>query len=76
MLWYITDNKIECGLPFFAMTSSLHLLGLQLMEFQFAQVKNFSTKPLDVSPPPFHTGATMVELSAYLKRAGVEPSLI
>ena len=47
------------------MTSSLHLLGLQLMELQFAQVKNFSTKPLDVSLPPFHTGATMDESSAY-----------
>ena len=62
--------------PFFFMTSSFHLLGLQLMELQFAQVKNFSTKSLDVSLPPFHTGATMVESSAYIKSAGVEPSLI
>ena len=58
------------------MTNSLHLLGLQLIELQFAQVKNFSTKSLAVSLPPFHTSATMVESSAYLKRAGVEPSLI
>ena len=35
------------------------------MELQIAQVKNFSTKPLDVSLPPFHTGATMVESSPY-----------
>ena len=56
--------------PFFFMTSSFHLLGLQLMELQFAQVKNFSTKSLDVSLPPFHTGATMVESSAYLESAG------
>ena len=75
MLWYITYNRIECG-SFFFMTSSLNLLGLQLIELQFAQVKNASTKSLDVSLPPFHIGATMVESSAYLKRAGVEPSLI
>ena len=61
---------------FFFMTSSLRLLGLQLMELQFAQVQNFSTKPLDVSLPPFYTGATMVESSAYLKRAGVKHSFI
>ena len=73
MLWYITNNRIERGVPF---PLYLHLLGLQLMELQFAQVKNFSIKPLDVSLPPFHTGATMVESSAYLKWAGVEPSLI
>ena len=41
------------------------------MELQFAQVKNVSTKSLDVSLPPFHTGSAMVESSAYLKRAGV-----
>ena len=58
--------------PFFSMPSSLHLLGLQLIELQFAKVKNFSTKSLDVSLPPFHSSATMVESSAYLKRAGVE----
>ena len=52
------------------MTSSLHFLGLQLLELQFAQVKNFSTKPLDVSLPPFHAGATMVESSAYLEKGG------
>ena len=63
-------------LPFFFMTSSLHLLGLQLMELQFAQVKNVSTKSLVVPLPPFHTGATMVESSAYLKRAGVEPTAV
>ena len=56
--------------PFFFMKSSLHLLGLQLMELQFARVKNISTKPRDVSLPPFHTGATMVESSAYLESAG------
>ena len=55
--------------PFFFMKSSLHLLGLQLMELQFARVKNISTKPRDVSLPPFHTGATMVS-SAYLESAG------
>ena len=58
------------------MTSSLHLLGLQLMGLQFAKVKNVSTKSLDISLPPFHTGAAMVESRAYLKRAGVEPTLI
>ena len=47
------------------MTSSLHLLRSQLMELQFAQVKNLATKPLDVSLPPFHTGATRLESSAY-----------
>ena len=67
--------------PFFFMTSSLHSLGLQLIELQFielqfAQVKNSSTKSLDVSLPAFHTGATMVESSAHLKRVGVELSLI
>ena len=46
------------------------------MELQFAQIKNVSTKSLDVSLPPFDTGVTMVESSVYLKRAGVEPSLI
>ena len=54
MLWYITYNRIECGVPSFFMTSFLHLLGLQLMELQFPQVKNVSTKSLDVSLPPFH----------------------
>ena len=62
--------------PFFFMTSSLDLLGLQLIELQFAEVKSASTKSADVPLPPFYTGATMVESSAYLKRAGVEPSLI
>ena len=63
------------------MTSSLHLLGLQLMELQFAQVKNVSTKSLVVPLAPFHTGATMVESSAYLKKGGrggggVEPTAV
>ena len=35
------------------MTSSLHLLGLQLIGLQFAKVKNASTKSLDVSLPPW-----------------------
>ena len=77
MLWYITYNRIECGVPFLLYDKFFTLvLGLQLIELQFAQVNNASTKSLDVSLPPFHTGATMVESSAYLKRAGVEPSLI
>ena len=58
------------------MKSSLHLLGLHVIELQFAQVINSSADPLDVSLPPFHAGATIPESSAYLKRAGVEPCLI
>ena len=56
--------------PFFFMTSSLHLLGLQLIELQFAQVKNASTKSLDVSLPPFHTGAIMFESNCVFKKSG------
>ena len=76
MFWYITYNRIECGFPFLLYDKFFTLAGLQLIELQFAQVKNASTKSLDISLPRFHTGATMVQASAYLKRAGVEPSLI
>ena len=67
--WHVVVHYVLTGqnveFPFFFMTSSLHLLRSQLMELQFAQVKNLSTKPLDVSLPPFHTGATRLESSAY-----------
>ena len=46
------------------------------MELQFAQIKNVSIKSLDVSLPPFHMGVTMVESSVYLKRVGVEPTIL
>ena len=59
--------------PFFLLTSSLHLVRLHFIELQFDQVENFSTNPLDVSLTPFHTGATIVESSACLQRVGVEP---
>ena len=58
MLWCITYNRIKCGVPFLL----FHLLGLQLMKLQFAQVKNVSTKSLDVSLRPFHGGATILHL--------------
>ena len=76
MLWYITNNRIESGVPFLLYDKFFTLVRVTAIELQFAQVKNFSTKPLDVQLPPFHTGATMVESFLYLKRAEVKPSLI
>ena len=45
-------NRIGFGAPFlFDYKNSLHLLRLHLLELQFAQIKNSSTNPLDVTLP-------------------------
>ena len=58
--------------------SSLHLLGLQLIKLQFAQVKNVSTKSLDVSLPPFHKGGHNSTFKKFMKNIngffGMKPS--
>ena len=63
---------------FFFLTSSLHLLGLQLIKLQFAQVKNVSTKSLDVSLPPFHKGGHNSTFKKFMKNIngffGMKPS--
>ena len=66
MEYSFTYNRIECRISFVFYEKF----------FTLVRAKHLSTKSLDISLPHFHTGATMVELSAYLNRAGVEHSLI
>ena len=53
------------------MTNSLHLLGLQLIELQFAQVKNFSTKSLEQRWRPWPIEDTYIGVLA--RDVGVSP---
>ena len=76
MLWYITYNRIEIEVPFLLYDKFFTLVRVTAHGITIRPGQNLSTKPLDVSLLAFHTSATMVESSAYLKRAGVEPSLI
>ena len=57
-------------LSFFLNISSLHLLGLHSIWLFILQLRNWFTRSADVSES-FHTGATIVESSAYLKSTGV-----
>ena len=58
-------------LSFFLNISSLHLLGLHSIWLFILQLRNwFTVRSADVSES-FHTGATIVESSAYLKSTGV-----
>ena len=57
-------------LSFFLNISSLHLLVLHSIWLFILQLRNWFTRSADVSES-FHTGATIVESSAYLKSTGV-----
>ena len=78
MLWYITYNRIECGVHFLLYDNFFTLVRVTAhgTNIQFAQVKNFSTKKTYHCSLSILSGATMLESSAYLKRARVEPTLI
>ena len=65
-----TLSKI-CALPFFTKASSLHLLGLQVIQLFFDHSKNCITNSFEQSIS-LHTGAIMVESSAYLYKQVVE----
>ena len=63
MLWCITYNRIKCGVPFLLFDKFFTLVRVTAHGITaFAQVKNVSTKSLDVSLPPFHSGATILHL--------------
>ena len=57
-------------LSFFLNISSLHLLGLHSIWLFILQLRNWFTRSADVFES-FHTGANIVESSAYLKSTGV-----
>ena len=55
MLWYITYNRIECGVPFLLYDKFFTLVRVTAYGITVPQVKNVSTKSLDASLPSFHT---------------------